>query len=101
MTTTMAAAKKPAKKTTAKRTMNAGFAKPLTPSPALAEIVGNKPIPRFEVARKIWDYIKKHNLQDKEKRRTLHPDDKLAAVIGKKKPIDMFELTRAYNKHLS
>jgi chromatin remodeling complex protein RSC6 len=93
----MAAKKKPAAK---KRTINAAFAKPLTPSPALAEIVGTKPLARYEASKKIWDYIKKHGLQDKKNKRQINPDDKLAAVVGKK-PISMFELTAKYNKHLS
>lgn len=92
--------KKPAKKTTAKRSINPGFAKPLRPSAALAEIVGSKPLARFEVASKIWDYIRKHDLQDKKNRRQINPDEKLAGVLGKK-PLSMFELTKAYNKHLS
>jgi len=93
----MAAKKKPATK---KRTINAAFAKPLNPSEALAEIVGSKPLARFEASKKIWDYIKKHGLQDKKNKRQINPDDKLAAVVGKK-PITMFELTAKYNKHLS
>jgi upstream activation factor subunit UAF30 len=93
------AAKKPAKKSGTKRTVNAAFAKPLNPSPELAEIVGTKPLARFEAAKKIWDYIKKHGLQDKKNKRQINPDEKLAAVIGKKS-ITMFELTAKYNKHL-
>jgi chromatin remodeling complex protein RSC6 len=95
----MAAKKPAAKKSGAKRTVNAAFAKPLNPSPELAEIVGTKPLARFEAAKKIWDYIKKHGLQDKKNKRQINPDAKLAAVIGKKS-ITMFELTAKYNKHL-
>jgi chromatin remodeling complex protein RSC6 len=96
------AAKKPAVKKPAakKRTVNAAFAKPLTPSPELAEIVGPKALARFEASKKIWDYIKKHDLQDKKNKRQINPDEKLSAVVGKK-PITMFELTSKYNKHLS
>lgn len=93
------AAKKPAKKPAAKRTINSAFAKPLTPTPELAEIVGSKALPRFEVASKIWEYIKKHDLQDKKNKKVINPDEKLGAVLGKK-PIDMFKMTSAYNKHL-
>lgn len=95
----MAAKKKPAKKSGSKRTVNAAFAKPMTPSPELAEIVGAKPLARFEASKKIWDYIKKHGLQDKKNKRQINPDEKLSAVVGKK-PITMFELTAKYNKHL-
>ncbi len=100
MVATKKPTKKPAKKPAAKRTINAGFAKPLNPSDALAAIVGPKALPRFEVSKKIWEYIKKHDLQDKKNKRMIHPDEKLAAVTGKK-PINMFELTKHYNKHLS
>lgn len=95
------AAKKPAeKKSPKKRTPNASFARPMTPSAELAVIVGAKPLPRTEVTTKIWDYIKKHGLQDKKNKRQINPDEKLSAVVGKK-PITMFELTAKYSKHLS
>jgi chromatin remodeling complex protein RSC6 len=96
----MAAKKPAAKKPAAKKSVNAAFAAPKTPSADLAEIVGTKPLARFEVAKKIWEYIKKNDLQDKKNKRQINPDAKLAAVVGKK-PITMFELTAKYNKHLS
>ncbi len=95
------AAKKPVKKSSGgKKKINPAFAKALQPSPELAEIVGNKPLARFEAAAKIWAYIKKHGLQDAKNRRQINPDDALSKVVGKK-PITMFELTAKYNKHLS
>ena len=73
----------------------------MTPSNSLAVIVGAKPLPRTEVTKKIWAYIKKHNLQDAKERRNIHADDTLKAVVGGKKTINMFELTKFVNKHLS
>ena len=98
-----AKSKKPAakKKTGAKRKPNAAFMKPLTPSDALAAVVGAKPLPRTEVTKKIWAYIKKNNLQDKVQRRNIHADDKLKSVFGGKKTVNMFEMTKLVNKHLS
>ena len=94
------AAKKTAKKTGAKRKPNAAFMKELTPSKDLAEIVGDKPLPRTEVVKKIWAYIKKHDLQDKKQRRVIHADDKFKPIFGAKKSVDMFEMTKLVNKHL-
>ncbi len=102
--TTAAKAKKPAakaKKTAVKRKPNAAFMKPMTPSSALAEVVGVKAIPRTEVTKKLWQYIKKNNLQDKIQRRNIHADDKLKPVFGGKKTVNMFEMTKLVNKHLS
>lgn len=96
-----AAAKKTAKKTGAKRKPNAAFMKPMMPSESLAAIVGAKPLPRTEVTKKIWAYIKKHGLQDSQQKRNIHADDTLKAVVGGKKMINMFELTKFVNKHLS
>lgn len=97
-----AAAKKPAaKKTAAKRKPNAAFMKPMTPSTALAAIVGAKPLPRTEVTKKLWAYIKKNNLQDAKERRNINADDALKAVFGGKKTVTMFEMTKLVNKHLS
>ncbi|MCB1135790.1 MAG: hypothetical protein KDK78_05950 [Chlamydiia bacterium] len=73
--------------------------KPVEISEALAEIVGSKPIPRTEVTKRVWDYIKKNKLQDPNDKRTIVPDDKLGKVIGKK-PINMFKMTSEINKHL-
>jgi chromatin remodeling complex protein RSC6 len=74
--------------------------KPLTPSKELAEIVGASPIPRTEVVKKIWAYIKKNNLQDAKNRRTINADDKLKAVFNGKKSVSMFEMTKLVSNHL-
>ena len=95
------AAKKAAKKTGAKRKPNAAFMKPMQPSSLLAEIVGAKPLPRTEVTSKVWAYIKKHDLQDKKDRKQINADDKLKAVFGGKKSVNMFEMTKLVSKHLS
>jgi upstream activation factor subunit UAF30 len=99
----MAAKKAPAKKAPVKKTAkkpNAAFMKEMTPSSELAEIVGSKPLPRTEVTSKVWVYIKKHGLQDSKNKRQINADDKLKAVFGGKKSVDMFEMTRLVNKHL-
>ena len=90
-----AAAKKPA----AKRKPNAAFMKAMTPSPSLAAIVGNAPLPRTEVTKKVWDYIKKNKLQDAVNRRMINADDKLKQVLGKAK-VTMFEMTKLISSHL-
>jgi upstream activation factor subunit UAF30 len=97
-----AAAKKPAKKAAKKsaRKPNAAFMAPLTPSSTLAEVVGSKAIPRTEIVKKIWDYIKKNNLQDKKNRRMINADAKLKGVFGGKDQISMFELAKVVNKHV-
>jgi upstream activation factor subunit UAF30 len=82
------------------RKPNAAFMKALTPSAVLAEIVGNKPLPRTQVVSKIWDYIKKHNLQNPKNKRNIIADDKLAKLFGKKE-VTMFELAGIVGKHLS
>ncbi len=89
------------KKTGSKRTPNAAFMKPMTPSAALAEIVGAKAIPRTEVTKKVWAYIKKNGLQDSKDRKKINADDKLQVVFGGKKAVNMFEMTKLVNKHLS
>ena len=91
----------PKKATGAKRKPNAAFMKPMTPSPILAEVVGDKPIPRTEVVKKLWQYIKKNNLQDAKERRMINADDKLRAVFGGKRQVSMFEMTKLVNKQLS
>lgn len=96
-----AKAKKPAKKSASKRKPNAAFMKPLTPSSALAAVVGAKALPRTEVTKKLWAYIKKNALQDKVQKRNIHADDKLKPVFGGKKTVNMFEMTKLVNKHLS
>lgn len=89
-----------AAKKTAKRKPSAAFMKPMTPSDTLAEIVGSKPLPRTEVTSKVWAYIKKNKLQDDKNKRNINADDKLKAVFGGKKTVNMFEMTKLINKHL-
>ena len=89
-----------AKKAAAKRKPNAAFMKPVQPSDKLAEVVGSKPIPRTEVTKKLWAYIKKNKLQDAKKRTMINADDKLKAVFGGKKQVSMFEMTKLVSKHL-
>ena len=98
------AAKKPAKKAApkkAKRKPNPAFMKPMTPSAALAAVIGPKPQPRSGVAKALWDYIKKHKLQDTKNRRNINADAALQAVFGGKKTVSMFEMTKLVSKHLS
>ena len=90
-----AAAKAPAKK----RTPNAAFMKALTPSPALAAVVGSTPLPRTAVVSKLWDYIKKNNLQDKANKRNINADAKLKEIFGKAQ-VSMFELAALIGKHV-
>lgn len=82
------------------RKPNAAFMKPLNPSKELAEIVGANLIPRTEVMKKVWAYIKKHDLQDQKNRRAINADDKLKAVFGGKKQVTMFEMTKLVSNHL-
>jgi chromatin remodeling complex protein RSC6 len=89
-----------AKKKSSKRKPNAAFMKPMTPSSTLAEVVGSKPMPRTEVTKKIWQYIKKKGLQDSKNRRNINADEALKAVFGGKKTVTMFEMTKLVNKHL-
>ena len=96
-----AKAKKPAKKVKAKRKPNAAFMKPLTPSSSLAAVIGAKAMPRTEVTKKIWAYIKKNGLQDAKNKRNINADDKLKSVFGGKKTVSMFEMTKLIAKHLS
>ncbi len=84
----------------AKRKPNAKFMAPMTPSEALAAVVGAKPLPRTEVTKKIWAYIKKNGLQDKKNKRNINADDKLKPIF-KKPQVTMFEMTKLVNKHLS
>ena len=87
--------------TTAKtaRKPNAAFMKPLTPSDTLAAVVGAKPLPRTEVTKKLWEYIKKNNLQDPANRRNINADDKLRPIFGKDQ-VSMFEMTKLVSTHL-
>ena len=83
-----------------KRKPNAAFMKPVQPDTALSAVVGNKPIPRTEVTKKLWAYIKRKGLQDKKKRTNINADDALKAVFGGKKTVTMFEMTKLVSKHL-
>ena len=95
------AARKPAKKKVAKkRKPSAAFMKPMTPSAILSEVIGAKAMPRTEVTKKLWAYIKKNKLQDKVKRTMINADDKLRAVFGGKRQVSMFEMTKLVSKHL-
>jgi len=87
-------------KTKTKRKPNAAFMKPLTPSSDLAVVVGSKPIPRTEVVKKVWAYIRKHNLQDKKNRRNINADTALKKVFSGKGTVSMFEMTKHISKHL-
>jgi upstream activation factor subunit UAF30 len=82
------------------RKANAAFMKPVTPSGMLSEIVGAKPLPRTEVTKKLWQYIKKNGLQDTKNKRMIKADDKLKAVFGGKATVNMFEMTKLVGKHL-
>ena len=95
-----ATAKKAAKAPAKKRTPNAAFMKAMTPSPSLAAIIGDKPVPRTEVTKKVWEYIKKNNLQDATKRTMINADAKLREIF-KKGQVSMFEMTKLINNHLS
>ncbi len=102
------AAKKPAAKKKAKkakkktkRTPSAAFMKAMQPSPELAQVIGSKPLPRTEVVKKLWSYIKRNSLQDPKQKRNINADDKLRPVFGGKKTVSMFEMTKLVNQHLS
>jgi upstream activation factor subunit UAF30 len=97
-TTKTARSAKSAKK--APRKANAAFMAPVTPSSALAEIVGAKPLPRTEVTKKLWLYIKKNGLQDQKNKRMIKADDALRTVFGGKATVNMFEMTKLVGKHL-
>ena len=95
-----AAKKTAAKKPAAKRKPNAAFMKPMMPSSVLAAVIGSAPMPRTEVTKKIWDYIKKNKLQDAINRRLINADEKLRAVFGGKGKVSMFEMTKLVSNHL-
>lgn len=88
------AKKKPARKA------NAAFMRPVTPSAELAAVVGSKPIPRTEVTKRLWAYIKKNGLQDSKNKRMINADAKLKEVFGGKSSVNMFEMTKLVGKHL-
>lgn len=79
---------------------NSAFMRPVQVSETLAEVVGHGPMPRTEVTKKLWDYIKKNRLQDQKNKRMINPDAKLAKVLGGPQPIDMFKMTSKIAKHL-
>ena len=83
-----------------KRKPNAAFMKPVQPDAKLAEVVGAKPIPRTEVTKKLWAYIKKNGLQDKKNKRMINADETLQGVFGGKKSVNMFEMTKLVSKHV-
>lgn len=83
-----------------KRKPNAAFMKPVQPDAALGAVVGTKAIPRTEVTKKLWAYIKKNNLQDKKKKTNINADDKLKPVFGGKKTVTMFEMTKLVSRHV-
>ena len=93
------AAKKPAKKKSARKP-NAAFMKPMSPSSTLAAVIGGSPMPRTEVTKKLWGYIKRNGLQDKSNRRMINADDKLKPVFGGRSQVSMFEMTKLVSKHL-
>ena len=95
-----AARKTVAKKKTTARKPNAAFMKPVTPSAELAEVIGAKPVPRTEVTKKLWAYIKKNGLQDQKNRRMIKADAALKPVFGGKATVNMFEMTKLVGKHL-
>jgi upstream activation factor subunit UAF30 len=99
-TTARSAAKSTGKKKSARKP-NAAFMRPVTPSSALSEVIGAKPVPRTEVTKKLWAYIKKNGLQDQKNRRMIKADDSLKPVFGGKAQVNMFEMTKLVNKHLS
>lgn len=94
------AAAKKAAAPAAPRKPNAAFMKAMTPSTVLAAVVGADPLPRTEVTKKVWDYIKKLDLQDPANRRMINADDKLKAVFGGKAQVSMFEMTKLISDHL-
>ena len=96
------AKKAPAKKAkkVAKRKPNAAFMKPVQPDAVLGAVVGSSAMPRTELTKKIWAYIKKNGLQDKKNRRNINADDKLKAVFGGKAQVNMFQMTALVSKHV-
>ena len=96
----MPAKKRAKKKVAKKRRPSAAFMKPMQPSDELAKVTGPKPLPRSEVAKKLWVYIKKNGLQDQKNKRMINADDVLKAVFNGKKQVSMFEMTKLVSKHL-
>ena len=83
-----------------KRKPNAAFMAPMTPSSQLSNVVGSSPLPRTEVTKKLWGYIKRKGLQDSKNRRMINADDNLRPIFGGQRQVSMFEMTRLVNKHL-
>jgi upstream activation factor subunit UAF30 len=94
-------AKKAAKKSGKKRTPSAAFMKPVRPDSALSAVVGSNPLPRTELTKKLWAYIKRNGLQDSKNRRAINADDNLRAVFNGKSQVSMFDMTKLVNKHVS
>ncbi len=90
-----------AKKSSSKRKPNAAFMRPMQPDDKLAAVVGNKAMPRSEITKKVWDYIKKNGLQDKKQRTQINADDNMKKVFGGKSQVSMFEMTKLVNQHMS
>jgi upstream activation factor subunit UAF30 len=84
----------------AKRAPNPAFMKPMQPSAELGAVVGDRPMPRTEVTKRIWEYIRKNGLQDQKNRRQINADDRLRAVFGGRRQVSMFEMTKLVNNHL-
>jgi upstream activation factor subunit UAF30 len=84
----------------AKRAPNPAFMRPMQPSDELGAVVGARPMPRTEVTKRIWDYIRKNGLQDQKNRRQINADDRLRAVFGGRRQVSMFEMTKLVNNHL-
>ena len=95
------ATRKTAKKSGKKRTPSAAFMRPVTPDNALSAVVGSSPLPRTELTKKLWAYIKRNGLQDSKNRRAINADDKLRPVFGGKSQVTMFDMTKMVNKHVS
>ena len=91
---------KTAKKKKSARKPSAAFMRPVSPSPALAEVIGSKAVPRTEVTKRLWAYIKKNKLQDTKNKRMINADATLKAVFGGKSTVNMFEMTKLVGKHL-
>jgi len=102
MATKKKAKKRPAKKAAkkSKRKPNAAFMKPMMPDAALSAVVGTKAIPRTEITKKLWQYIKRNGLQDAKERRMINADDKLKVVFGGRGKVSMFEMTKLVSKHM-
>jgi chromatin remodeling complex protein RSC6 len=84
-----------------KRAPNPAFMRPMQPDTALAAVVGDRPMPRTEITKKLWQYIKRNGLQDAKERRMINADDRLRTVFGGKRQVSMFEMTKLVNRHIS